>query len=224
MELGGTIATTIMISHPCPPGMAQRSVSTPDSLPRCKPSSNAFSLAYRDSRWLEGLGISWPSRTVSVVHLKTLVLRCDHHRLEHLCFSAILLTIHGMIPPLSLLATLPLHRPHNSLGHRQRAPASHVFAPIGNAAYSRRPGVPASSFDVTLMPGEHFTAIRDPPPPTVYFTGDTSYRPMPFSTDDGPEILPVCPAFKDFALHVADPQRHRRKTCAQDALQRAETQ
>ncbi|KAJ7489373.1 hypothetical protein FB451DRAFT_1390530 [Mycena latifolia] len=154
----------------------------------------------------EGLGISWPSRTVSVVHLKTLVLRCDHHRLEHLCFSAILLTIHGMIPPLSLLATLPLHRPHNSLGHRQRAPASHVFAPIGNAAYSRRPGVPASSFDVTLMPGEHFTAIRDPPPPTVYFTGDTSYRPMPFSTDDGPEILPVCPAFKDFALHVADPQ------------------
>ncbi|KAJ7435849.1 hypothetical protein FB451DRAFT_1571287, partial [Mycena latifolia] len=124
-----------------------------------------------------------------------------------------------MIPPLSLLATLPLHRSHNSLGHRQRAPASHVFAPIGNAAYSRRPGVPASSFDVTLMPGEHFTAIRDPPPPTVYFTGDTSYRPMPFSTDDGPEILPVCPAFKDFALHVADPQRHRRKTCAQDALQ-----
>ncbi|KAJ7446547.1 hypothetical protein FB451DRAFT_1412217 [Mycena latifolia] len=53
------------------------------------------------------------------------------------------------------------------------------------------------------MPGEHFTAIRDPPPPTVYFTGDTSYRPMPFSTDDGPEILPVCPAFKDFALHDA---------------------
>ncbi|KAJ7439480.1 hypothetical protein FB451DRAFT_147298 [Mycena latifolia] len=280
-----------------------------------------------------------------MVHLKTLVLR-PHLRSSpprapllqrYPCVASPLfisfihimpfsvLTIHGMIPPLSPLATLPLHRPHNSLGHRQRgrvprqpplsrplAPSprfkstwgtdakevaknankinatwlEHAFFLVEVPSHRRRshrmhtpppysvdttiqprlpntrtslksrqwsfhtttttaacphkppclqpprhtssppsgtlrtPADPASprctctasnvrrvpptsprcsqsSFDVTLMPGEHFTAIRDPPPPTVYFTGDTSYRPMPFSTDDGPEILPVSPAFKD---------------------------
>ncbi|KAJ6573482.1 N-acyl-phosphatidylethanolamine-hydrolyzing phospholipase D [Mycena vulgaris] len=74
-------------------------------------------------------------------------------------------------------------------------------------------------FDVTFTPGQHFTGrgILDrfkslwggwvvegvasdseaAPPPRVYFAGDTGYRSVPSSTDDGPESLPVCPAFKE---------------------------
>ncbi|KAJ7457883.1 N-acyl-phosphatidylethanolamine-hydrolyzing phospholipase D [Mycena latifolia] len=79
----------------------------------------------------------------------------------------------------------------------------------------------AVEFDVTFTPGQHFTGrgIFDrfktlwggwvvegvesegegaaSPPPRVYFAGDTGYRSVPSSTDDGPETLPVCPAFKE---------------------------
>ncbi|KAF8176869.1 N-acyl-phosphatidylethanolamine-hydrolyzing phospholipase D [Mycena galopus ATCC 62051] len=81
------------------------------------------------------------------------------------------------------------------------------------------------AFDITFTPGQHFTGrgLRDrfktlwggwvveavpepespsasappPPPARVYFAGDTGYRAVPSSTDDGPETLPVCPAFKE---------------------------
>ncbi|KAJ7638070.1 beta-lactamase superfamily domain-containing protein [Mycena rosella] len=74
-------------------------------------------------------------------------------------------------------------------------------------------------FDVTFTPGQHFTgrgildrfkslwggwvvegvpaASASAVPPRVYFAGDTGYRSVPSSTDDGPETLPVCPAFKE---------------------------
>ncbi|KAJ7762628.1 N-acyl-phosphatidylethanolamine-hydrolyzing phospholipase D [Mycena metata] len=75
------------------------------------------------------------------------------------------------------------------------------------------------SFDITFTPGQHFTGrgILDrfktlwggwvvegvqtdgeaAPGARVYFGGDTGYRSVPSSTDDGPETLPVCPAFKE---------------------------
>jgi N-acyl-phosphatidylethanolamine-hydrolysing phospholipase D len=75
------------------------------------------------------------------------------------------------------------------------------------------------AFDITFTPGQHFTGrgILDrfktlwggwvveavapagaaAPPARVYFAGDTGYRAVPSSTDDGPETLPVCPAFKE---------------------------
>ncbi|KAJ7140844.1 Metallo-hydrolase/oxidoreductase [Mycena epipterygia] len=34
-------------------------------------------------------------------------------------------------------------------------------------------------------------------PPLVYFAGDTGYRSVPSNSDNGPETLPVCPAFKE---------------------------
>jgi hypothetical protein len=36
-----------------------------------------------------------------------------------------------------------------------------------------------------------------PPPTQVYFAGDTGYRAVPSSTDEGPDTLPVCPVFKE---------------------------
>ncbi|KAJ7244944.1 Metallo-hydrolase/oxidoreductase [Mycena rebaudengoi] len=75
------------------------------------------------------------------------------------------------------------------------------------------------SFDITFTPGQHFTGrgILDhfkslwggwvvetvasddtkPTPARVWFGGDTGYRAVPSSTDDGPDTLPVCPAFKE---------------------------
>ncbi|KAJ7679589.1 beta-lactamase superfamily domain-containing protein [Mycena rosella] len=72
-----------------------------------------------------------------------------------------------------------------------------------------------TEFDVTLTPGQHFTGrglldrfkslwgrwvVEGVPaadaPARVYFAGDTGYRSVPSSTDDGPETLPVCPTFK----------------------------
>ncbi|KAJ7187833.1 N-acyl-phosphatidylethanolamine-hydrolyzing phospholipase D [Mycena filopes] len=122
-----------------------------------------------------------------------------------------------------------------------RTPAPHVFAPIGNAAYFKGLGIPASrahcidwwdarrvtahvspsqtvSFDITFTPGQHFTGRGlldrfkslwggwvvegvqeegEAAPARVYFGGDTGYRSVPSSTDEGPETLPVCPAFKE---------------------------
>ncbi|KAJ7457882.1 N-acyl-phosphatidylethanolamine-hydrolyzing phospholipase D [Mycena latifolia] len=84
----------------------------------------------------------------------------------------------------------------------------------------------AVEFDVTFTPGQHFTgrgifdrfktlwggwvvegveavdgARGAPPPVRVYFAGDTGYRAVMSSTDDGPETLPVCPAFKEIGAH-----------------------
>ncbi|KAJ7239179.1 N-acyl-phosphatidylethanolamine-hydrolyzing phospholipase D [Mycena haematopus] len=77
------------------------------------------------------------------------------------------------------------------------------------------------AFDITFTPGQHFTGrgLRDrfktlwggwvveavpvpeddatAPPARVYFAGDTGYRAVTSNTDDGPETLPVCPAFKE---------------------------
>ncbi|CAK5263301.1 unnamed protein product [Mycena citricolor] len=72
-------------------------------------------------------------------------------------------------------------------------------------------------FDVTFTPGQHFTGrglmdrfktlwggwvvenVTDSatPPAKVYFAGDTGYRSVPSDTDEGPDSLPVCPAFKE---------------------------
>ncbi|KAJ7731337.1 Metallo-hydrolase/oxidoreductase [Mycena maculata] len=75
-------------------------------------------------------------------------------------------------------------------------------------------------FDITFTPGQHFTgrglrdrfkslwggwavagvpadADADAAGARVYFAGDTGYRAVPSSTDEGPETLPVCPAFAD---------------------------
>ncbi|KAJ7089033.1 N-acyl-phosphatidylethanolamine-hydrolyzing phospholipase D [Mycena crocata] len=78
-------------------------------------------------------------------------------------------------------------------------------------------------FDVTFTPGQHFTgrgifdrfkslwggwvveavsslpsaADPSPSPACVYFGGDTGYRSVPSSADEGPDSLPVCPAFKE---------------------------
>ncbi|KAJ7090814.1 beta-lactamase superfamily domain-containing protein [Mycena belliarum] len=70
-------------------------------------------------------------------------------------------------------------------------------------------------FDVTFTPGQHFTgrglldrfkslwggwvveSTGSAPGTRVYFAGDTGYRAVTSSTDDGPETLPVCPAFKE---------------------------
>ncbi|KAJ6594813.1 beta-lactamase superfamily domain-containing protein [Mycena capillaripes] len=79
------------------------------------------------------------------------------------------------------------------------------------------------AFDITFTPGQHFTgrgildrfktlwggwvveAVPEDgatvPPARVYFAGDTGYRSVPSSTDDGPETLPVCPAFKEIGAH-----------------------
>ncbi|KAF7358026.1 Zn-dependent hydrolase oxidoreductase family [Mycena venus] len=79
-----------------------------------------------------------------------------------------------------------------------------------------------ASFDITFTPGQHFTGrgildrfktlwggwVVEAVPAAgedtaqakqakVYFGGDTGYRSVPSSTDDGPEDLPVCPAFKE---------------------------
>ncbi|KAJ7828021.1 Metallo-hydrolase/oxidoreductase [Mycena olivaceomarginata] len=82
------------------------------------------------------------------------------------------------------------------------------------------------AFDITFTPGQHFTgrgihdrfkslwggwvveavhaassasdaAAPTPTPTQVYFAGDTGYRAVPSSTDEGPDTLPVCPAFKE---------------------------
>ncbi|KAJ7502613.1 N-acyl-phosphatidylethanolamine-hydrolyzing phospholipase D [Mycena galericulata] len=68
-------------------------------------------------------------------------------------------------------------------------------------------------FDVTFTPGQHFTGrglfdrfqtlwggwvvegVSDAA--RVYFGGDTGYRSVLSSKDDGPDTLPVCPAFKE---------------------------
>ncbi|KAJ7604132.1 N-acyl-phosphatidylethanolamine-hydrolyzing phospholipase D [Roridomyces roridus] len=76
-------------------------------------------------------------------------------------------------------------------------------------------------FDITFTPGQHFTGHgifdrfktlwggwvvegvasegtgADEPQAKVYFGGDTGYRTVPSSSDEGPETLPVCPAFKE---------------------------
>ncbi|KAJ7781189.1 Metallo-hydrolase/oxidoreductase [Mycena metata] len=79
------------------------------------------------------------------------------------------------------------------------------------------------SFDITFTPGQHFTGrgLLDrfktlwggwvvegvqadgeaAPGARVYFAGDTGYRTVPSSTDEGPETLPVCPAFKEIGEH-----------------------
>ncbi|KAF8181708.1 N-acyl-phosphatidylethanolamine-hydrolyzing phospholipase D [Mycena galopus ATCC 62051] len=82
------------------------------------------------------------------------------------------------------------------------------------------------AFDITFTPGQHFTGrgLRDrfkslwggwvveavpvpdssdsaAPPARVYFGGDTGYRAVPSSTDEGPETLPVCPAFAEIGTH-----------------------
>ncbi|KAF7288593.1 Zn-dependent hydrolase oxidoreductase family [Mycena indigotica] len=77
------------------------------------------------------------------------------------------------------------------------------------------------AFDVTCTPGQHFTGrglhdrchtlwagwvVESAPGPDdkkvkttgkVYFAGDTGYRSVTSDTDDGPDDLPVCPAFKE---------------------------
>jgi L-ascorbate metabolism protein UlaG (beta-lactamase superfamily) len=77
------------------------------------------------------------------------------------------------------------------------------------------------AFDITFTPGQHFTghgvhdrfkslwggwvveavhaapSASDATPTQVYFAGDTGYRAVPSSTDEGPDTLPVCPAFKE---------------------------
>ncbi|KAJ7048128.1 Metallo-hydrolase/oxidoreductase [Mycena amicta] len=74
------------------------------------------------------------------------------------------------------------------------------------------------AFDVTFTPGQHFTGrsltdrfrtlwggwvvegvaqTQGKETAKVYFGGDTGYRSVPSDTDDGPESLPVCPAFKE---------------------------
>ncbi|KAJ7612065.1 beta-lactamase superfamily domain-containing protein [Roridomyces roridus] len=101
----------------------------------------------------------------------------------------------------------------------KRPHAPHVFAPIGNASYFRDLG--KVEFDITFTPGQHFTGHgifdrfktlwggwvvegvasegtgADEPQAKVYFGGDTGYRTVPSSSDEGPETLPVCPAFKE---------------------------
>ncbi|KAJ7843211.1 Metallo-hydrolase/oxidoreductase [Mycena olivaceomarginata] len=74
-------------------------------------------------------------------------------------------------------------------------------------------------FDVTFTPGQHHTGrglldqfkslwggwvVEGVPaegapvvPARVYFAGDTGYRSVPSSTDEGLNTLPVCPAFKE---------------------------
>ncbi|KAJ7159066.1 N-acyl-phosphatidylethanolamine-hydrolyzing phospholipase D [Mycena crocata] len=81
----------------------------------------------------------------------------------------------------------------------------------------------AVEFDITFTPGQHFTgrgildrfkslwggwvveqvasAAATITPARVYFGGDTGYRSVPSSTDEGPETLPVCPAFKEIGEH-----------------------
>ncbi|KAJ7110494.1 beta-lactamase superfamily domain-containing protein, partial [Mycena epipterygia] len=72
-------------------------------------------------------------------------------------------------------------------------------------------GTQKVQFDLTFTPGQHFTGrgifdrfktlwggwVLEAKPPLVYFAGDTAYRSVPSNTDDGPETLPVCPAFKE---------------------------
>ncbi|KAJ7793706.1 N-acyl-phosphatidylethanolamine-hydrolyzing phospholipase D [Mycena olivaceomarginata] len=77
------------------------------------------------------------------------------------------------------------------------------------------------AFDITFTPGQHFTgrgihdrfkslwggwvveavhaapSASDATPTQVYFAGDTGYRAVPSSTDEGPDTLPVCPVFKE---------------------------
>ncbi|KAJ7230014.1 N-acyl-phosphatidylethanolamine-hydrolyzing phospholipase D [Mycena pura] len=136
------------------------------------------------------------------------------------------------------------HMDTTSLRHLlgRTAPAPHVFAPLGNAAYFAGLGVPAArthcldwwdarrvaapvsashtaAFDVTFTPGQHFTgrgltdrfkslwggwvvegvssAEEASGGARVYFAGDTGYRSVPSNSDDGPETLPVCPAFAE---------------------------
>jgi N-acyl-phosphatidylethanolamine-hydrolysing phospholipase D len=81
-------------------------------------------------------------------------------------------------------------------------------------------------FDITLTPGQHFTgrglldrykslwgswvvetvapeataAILSPA--RVWFGGDTGYRSVP-SNEDGPDTLPVCPAFKEIGTRFS---------------------
>ncbi|KAJ6603699.1 beta-lactamase superfamily domain-containing protein, partial [Mycena sp. CBHHK59/15] len=67
-------------------------------------------------------------------------------------------------------------------------------------------------FDVTLTPAQHFTGrglhdrfrtlwgawvVEGGEGARVYFGGDTGYRAVPSSSDEGPDTLPVCPAFKE---------------------------
>ncbi|KAK7001493.1 Zn-dependent hydrolase oxidoreductase family [Favolaschia claudopus] len=90
-----------------------------------------------------------------------------------------------------------------------------------------------TTFDITFTPGQHFTGrgLRDrfkslwggwvvesspspqtsssssaentTPPARIYFGGDTGYRSVPSDTDDGPDTLPVCPAFKEIGARFA---------------------
>ncbi|KAJ6468101.1 Metallo-hydrolase/oxidoreductase [Mycena vitilis] len=81
----------------------------------------------------------------------------------------------------------------------------------------------SAEFDITFTPGQHFTGRgildrfktlwggwvveavlpenAEKPGARVYFAGDTGYRSVPSSTDEGPDTLPVCPAFAEIGAH-----------------------
>ncbi|KAF7305812.1 Zn-dependent hydrolase oxidoreductase family [Mycena chlorophos] len=119
------------------------------------------------------------------------------------------------------------HPPHvfAPLGHGNTAYFRSLGVPVSRTHCldwwdARRVTVSADkatlAFDVTFTPGQHFTgrSLTDrfrtlwggwvvetvdetTSSAKVYFGGDTGYRSVPSDTDDGPETLPVCPAFKD---------------------------